>query len=92
MRSADFIDPGDLRTDRPCYVLPPRAPMRSTFITVHDPDLGNPIFLALAHITCIMKSSNSSHTLVIGRGIRVYARETMDEMQALIDAAATANN
>jgi hypothetical protein len=92
MRSADFIEPGDLRTDRPCYVLPPRTPMRSTFITIHDPDLGDPIFLALAHITCIMKSSNPSHTLVIGRGIRVYARETMDEIQALIDAAAAGSD
>ena len=66
--------------------------MRPTFITVHDPDLGDPVFLALAHITCIMKSSNPSHTLVIGRGIRVYARETMDEIQALIDGAAASDD
>jgi len=94
MRSADFIEPGDLRTDRPCYVLPPRTPMRSTdFIKLHTQDTGAPIYLVPTRIVFFEKMPNPSMSLlVLDGGIRIAVCEAPFEIQALIDAAAAGSD
>ena len=94
MQSADFIEPGDLRTDRPCYVLPPKAPMRPTdFIELHTQDTGALVYLVPTRIVFFEEmSSPSGSLLVLDGGIRIAVCEFPFEIQALINAAATANN